>query len=452
MNKIRKTKLKILVLIIYFLFLVSPVFGSLNDYNPVKDARKITLENGLTIITLKNRGPELVSINFFIKTGSIHEDEQNAGISHFCEHMFYRSLEDGQDMKAAIEGIGGVFNAETTKDYTRYYLEIPSQYGLKALDIYSRSLLNIEYSEEFLEKEREVVLEEYNLYVENAMAVVHNKLYEKAFPGHPYSRATIGFEETIKKYSLNSLLNYKEQWYIPRNTVVVLVGNFDEEKYISHIKDIFRTRKNGFISDEPYQPPVTLPLEENFEIIEEKEGIAGQAFFLLGFHSPAMEDTKDVLAVDLLSFLLGQGRNSILYREACKKENLTREISVSYFTTRDPGIILFAAEVEKEKVEDLKKVVLDVIGRVMEGDFSDQQFERARNMLGRSFIYGAQTNNDKAEALGFYEVLYNMDFAKNYINSLEKISREDVTEAAKKYLGKKYVMYVAVPKPLEDDE
>lgn len=209
--------------------------------NVFKNVKREVMPNGLTIITLQDPNSRLVSINFFVNTGSINENERIGGISHFCEHMFYRGSKElsGIDMKRAIENIGGTFNAETSRDYTRFFVNIPTEYGYDALKIYSDAFRNARYPEKAFEKEKQVILEEYNMTSDSPTQILFRKLYAMAFPMHPYGKDIIGTIDSIKNMSREDLLNYKHKWYTPENTIIVIVGNFDRSRYLSYIKNYF---------------------------------------------------------------------------------------------------------------------------------------------------------------------------------------------------------------------
>jgi zinc protease len=409
------------------------------SFDPFKGVRKETLPNGLTIITLKNDGPPLVSINFFINTGSINENENNQGVSHFCEHMFYRGTEDrtGEQMKTGIEKLGGEFNAETSKDYTRYYVNIPSEQGLEALRIYCDALMNAQYGESQMEQERKVILQEYGMSKDNPFVLLHGTLLELAFPGHPYQRPVIGTEKSIKSLTREDLIDYRSRFYRPANTAVVIVGNFDQNSYLRFLRDYFKDRPGGTVKTGG--APSCPPLEEKREKTVEVDGVPGSAFFALAFRSPSIREPEDVIAMDVLTFMMGKGNNSILAQELDVKRKLVREVSVEFQTSRDEGLVIIAGDVEPRNIEKLKESLFTVIHLMKKGKFSDEDLLRARNMLVKTYIYGIETNSGKADTLGFYQTVDRMEFGVGYINRVKGVTREDLVRTANKYFGDSYV-------------
>jgi zinc protease len=435
----------IFLLFLFFIFNFNP--ANANNIAPrlFEGAKKETLPNGLTIISQVNPSSSLVSINFFIKTGSINEDNRTSGISHFCEHMFYRGTgqRSGVQMKAEIENLGGVFNAETSRDYTRYYVDIPSNFGLDALKIYCDALRNADYGTEQIDQERKVILEEYGLTKENPTVTMRDKIYALAFGSHPYGRSVIGSAETIKSFTRNDLLNYRSRWYSPQNISIVITGNFDREKYLVFLRSYFKDVPG---SAREVAPDRTADgVKGGKEIVEEKPGISEVAYFLMCYPSPGIKDRDDVLAMDLLVFMIGQGKGSIFNRELNRNKKLVDEIGADYLTSREPGLIQFFTQVAPDNVEMLKESIFTILFKMKKGNFSDEDIERARNLLIRSYIYGAETSDGKADALGFYDCLCGMDFAVGYIDSIQKVKKDDVVRVANKYFGEDYYLYVMKP-------
>ncbi len=442
-NRIQKTA-GVLILI-----LLLSVGSTSAQVDPFRGVEAETLPNGLNIITLTNDGPPVVSINFFIRAGSIDEDDSIAGISHFCEHMFYRGTvsRTGAEMKAAIENIGGVFNAETSRDYTRYYVNLPSSEGLKALKIHCEALTRPEYRQEELDQERKVILQEYSLYQDNPMAIIQQNLYEMAFRHHPYQRSVIGTRETIGAICRDELENYRSRMYIPGNITIVLVGNFDRSRYVGFLRDFFRD-----LPGSPGGGPAhrtSLPIEEVRENIQQTKMPLTNALFAMAFRSPSFRQRDDVLAMDVLSFMLGKGESSIMSRELTRKTTIAREVTVEYLTPRDQGLVIFFGEVDPVRLEQMKESVFTILHKVRNGRFTDQEMERARNLLLRSFSYGLLTNEGKADVLGFYSMLGDYRFGMKYPDLISRVTREDVIEVANKYFSENYVLFALQP---QDDK
>jgi zinc protease len=411
----------------------------------LEGVKREVLPSGVTVITQTNNGPPLVSINFFVNTGSINENDKNVGVSHFCEHMFYRGTEerDNIEMKTAIENLGGNFNAETSKDMTRFYVNVPSEYGIEAFKIYADALMNASYDNEHVEKERKVVLEECRMLQESPMSNLHDKIYSLAFQKHPYRLPTIGTEENIKRISRDELYAYKNTWYSPENLVVVIVGNFNRDEYLRVIREKFA--RFPAASPRPFASYPPEKITETKILKETKPFDSNEAYFVMVYNAPGIKDVNDVVAIDVLLFMMGQGKGSLLEKEIGRKFNWARRLGVDFLTSKDPGLILFSARVNPGKIDELGKEIVEFTGRIKQGSFSAEDMNRAKNMLVRTYIYGLETNEGKAQNLGFYEILGGMDFTRKYVDRINSITKEDLTRAANRYFGEHYILYAIKP-------
>ncbi|MCE1247890.1 MAG: insulinase family protein [Firmicutes bacterium] len=441
------------ILLAVFISLLSAGLAFSADKKPQKNVpsffkgvRKEVLENGLTIITLNREDSPLVSINIFVNTGSVNEDDRITGISHFCEHLFYRGTEKrtGIAMKKEIEQLGGVFNAETSRDFTRFFVNIPSEYGLEALEIYCDAIKNANYPNESIDQERKVILEEFSLTSQSPSAALYDKVYSMAFSEHPYRRSIIGTVESLKNLKREDFLNYKKTYYSPENMVILLIGKFDRPKYISFIREHFKDMPGG-VSSRTSIRAQDPPLKEKKELIESKPYGGSKALFLMGYRGPAVVDEEDVLAMDILVFLLGQGKNSILNHEFRDKRKMSVEISADYYTTKDPGLVLFSGEVPPGDIEKVKESIVTVLFDIKKGSLTDEDVERAKILLLKSFVYTNETLDGKADSLGFYEILKGLNFALDYETRIKSVKREDLVRTANKYFTDKYVLYVLKP-------
>jgi zinc protease len=438
---------RIFMLILIACILTSAALADVFSFSEslLKGVQREILPNGLTVITRTNNGPPVVSINFFVNTGSINENDNNAGISHFCEHMFFRGTEamNNVEMKTAIENLGGTFNAETSKDMTRFYVNIPSEYGIEALEIYCDALRNAGYDKEQVESERKIVLEECRMLQESPMSHLHNMIYSLAFENHPYRIPTIGTEENIKRMTRDDLYAYKTRWYSPENVVVVIVGNFNRNEYLKVIREQFSGLPNR--QPQPFISYPAEPLTKTITKIDTKPFDSREAYYVLAYRSPGIRDVDDVVTMDVLLFLMGYGRGSLLEKEISRKHNWARNVSVDFLTSKDPGLVIFSARVAPGKIDDLTGEIISLNNRIKDGDISEEELNRARNMLARTYLYGIETNEGSAQNLGFYELLGDMEFAEKYVRRIKSVTKNDLVNVANKYFGEHYVKYTIKP-------
>ena len=433
-------------ILIFALILLSCVQIS---YANLKVNEKV-LPNGLKILTSINKNSPLASVNVYVRTGSRNETKNEEGISHFLEHLFFRGTNNstGLEFKTQLESLGGIANAETSKDFTRYYINVPCENSQKALLMLIDALNNASFNEDEIDQERKVILEEYNLHKDNLFRIFYDRIFEIAFSGHPYSKSPIGTVENIKKFKRSDFLNYRERFYSPSNLIFVLTGNFDEDLAIKTISKTYNNIQNLSFA----LPNQEMKLLEKQEKIVIKKG--SRQILLLGFYGPAVTEYDDIYAVDTLCFLLGIGDGSKLKKQITDKDKDISEISINFQTMKDKSLIIIAVSCNNKKPDDLIKQITELLENTAKGDFNEEDLRRAKAMLLNSFIFGNETNSGRAESIGYYETIDSYKFALNYVTNIEKVTAQDLKRIAEKMAKGPCCVLSIMPekKPINDND
>ena len=403
------------------------------------------LPSGLRIVALENPGSNTVSVNVFIAAGSLDESPQTAGLAHFYEHMFFRGTPtlSGLAFKKAIEDRGGLTNASTAKDMTHYFITLPSAEAERGLELLADALIRPELAQSGIDIERDVVLEEYRIGENNPGRIAMDKLYNLAYGEHPYSQSPIGTKERIKAFQQVDFVKWKNQEYGPSRCTVVVVGNIDAQRTAQKAKFLFAPFKGSEARKRDLIPPPEPPAEP---VLSEGNGPIGAAMVMLGFPAPSAHDGKDVYGMDVLSFMLGQGPHSKLYRKMVKEDELVNSVDVAYLTPRQRGLMIVSAVGETKQAAEIRNAIIKEIEAIKAGDFTPEDLRRAKAHLLQSFLQNNETNSGKADTIGFYSALGVPDFWKNYPEEVENVTAEDVVAAAEKYLGGGYWGYTLKPR------
>ena len=199
------------IILIFILFCGTFVYAG--DYNIYKT------KSGQTIIVKQVKSNPIVIIDTWIKTGSINETDKDSGVSHFLEHLFFKGTlkHPTGEFDKVLEAKGAVTNAATSKDFTHYYIKLPSKYFDLALDYHADMLLNPQIPSKEMEKERKVVLEEIAKDKNSPNEIVYNNLNELMYKVHPYKRKVIGSAKIIETVTREEILDYYKKHYAPEN-------------------------------------------------------------------------------------------------------------------------------------------------------------------------------------------------------------------------------------------
>ncbi len=194
--------------------------------------QKTTLPNGLRVVTAPMPAAKSVAVMVMLAAGSRYETPPTNGIAHFAEHMFFKGTErrpTAKDISAEVDGIGGEFNAFTSKEYTGYYIKCAAEHRALALDVLADQLLNSKFDAEEVEREKGVIIEELNMYVDTPRDHVDSVYDQLLFGDQPLGWDIIGTKETIRAAGRQTFLDYLDAWYAPTRMVVGAAGAVDGE-------------------------------------------------------------------------------------------------------------------------------------------------------------------------------------------------------------------------------
>jgi predicted Zn-dependent peptidase len=216
--------------------------------------KKISLKNGLRIITVPSKSTQTVTVLVLVGTGSKYERKEEKGISHFLEHMYFKGTKkrpSSLEIAETLDKVGGIYNAFTSQEYTGYFAKVSKEHFELALDWVSDIFLSSTLPEKEIEKERGVIIEEINMRKDHPMEHVQVLWQELLYGDQPAGWDVAGTVETVSKISRKDLINYRETQYVAPNTIVCLAGNFNEREGVKKVKKYFSKIKIGKGREKP---------------------------------------------------------------------------------------------------------------------------------------------------------------------------------------------------------
>ena len=410
--------------------------------------QKFTLDNGQTVVIKEVHSNPIVIMDTWVKTGSINEDDKNNGVSHFLEHLFFKGSKNHApgEFDKLLETKGAVTNAATSKDFTHYYIKIPSKYFEEALELHADMLLNPLVPRKELEKERKVVIEEISKDENSPNSVVYDNLVGMLYSTHPYKRKVIGTKDIIETIHRDDILKYYNTWYSPSNMVTVIVGDVDTAKTLDLLKNYFSS--NSVLSEKSVYPK-EKPLTEHKRKVEYLPTQSG--YMLIGFRGVNINDA-DGYALDVLATILGDGRTSVFYRNIKDKLRLAFSISASNASFRDDGIFYISANFTPDKLCKLEDKIFEEISAVQKDGVTPEQVKLAQNIIERDTYYQRESVSNIAQELGYVAVTSgDIKVYENYVSNIKKVTPQDVKRVAAKYLGKsKSAVSVVLPEDAKE--
>lgn len=416
-----------------------PVHGEPID---MKDISKKTnhvfrrvMDNGLTVVLREDHRAPVVSLEMWVETGSVYEQEYaGTGISHFVEHMLFKGTEKrgvGQ-IAQEIQSYGGDINAHTSYENTVYTINVESSKFPQALEILSDSVMHSSFDPEEFRKEKEVILKEINMNDDDPERYLAKLFWSTAYTKHPAKDPVIGYEQLFRAVTREDLVRYYKTRYVPNNMVLVAVGDFSAKEAYAEIEKLFASFPRG-IWTTPLLPSEPAQLGPR-RTVDHRD--LGQAYALVGFHGPSISD-PDMTAMDVLSIILGEGRSSRLYQEAREKRGLVNSISSWSYTPTFPGVFGVSASLAPEKLEPLLALVWEQLERLKKEPVTAEELEKAKAQTIGEYYFSLETMSGQSSDLGSSEVMaHNATFSQEYMEKVARVTADDIRRVAAKYFRK----------------
>jgi len=400
---------------------------------PPSSAKKWALPDGLTVIVQEDHSAPVASVQAWCATGSVDEDERlGAGLSHILEHMLFKGTKTRTTNAIAqkIQDVGGYINAYTSFDRTVFWIDVPKDGVTAALDVLSDAMMNSTLPPEEYLKEQEVIRREFAMGLDDPDRMTGLLLFATAFQKHPYRLPVIGQMEIYNQLTQEQVMQYYKTRYVPNNLTFIVAGDVDPEKVHQQLADFFKaypekSLKPIFI---PEEPPQLGRREVHNEFATELTRLS------LAWHIPEVTH-PDVPALDLLSTILGDGRSSRLYRRVREEAGLAFAVSAFSYTPGDPGLLGVDATVDPKKREAAQHLILQIIGEVKQAGVTMDELMKAKKISLSHHLDALATMRGQASDIGGNWLLTrNLNFSRDYLAAVQKVTLDDIRRAAGKYL------------------
>ena len=395
-------------------------------------AQMFKLDNGQTVVIQEVKNNPIVTIDTWIKTGSIDEDDSNNGVAHFLEHLFFKGTKNHEsgEFDQILETKGAITNAATSKDFTHYYVTIPSKDFDLAMELHGDMMLHPLIPRNEMEKERKVVLEEINKDLVSPTRILQENLNSMMYTTHPYKRKVIGRSDVIETITRDQVLNFYNAHYSPSNMITIVVGDVDTNHALERIKEVFNAEYKKQTKTIYQKESQLTSQQKKVEYIKTESG-----YMVIGFRGTPIND-NDSYALDVLSTILGDGRSSVLNQVLKEKKRLAFSVDAGNSTFRDDGIFYISANFEPEKCKQVQSAIFDEIKNIQDKGVSDEQLSLAKNIIERNTYYSRESITNIATEIGYTMALTNdIKFYDTYLDKIKSVSKDEVKRVANKYLG-----------------
>jgi predicted Zn-dependent peptidase len=429
-----------------------------------------TLKNGLQIVFTDTKTFPTLTTLLLVGAGSRYENNKNNGIAHFFEHMAFKGSKKYPNsfiISSTVEGMGGVFNAFTSKDHTGYWIKGTSDKFEMIVDVIADMIQNPLLLNEEIEREKSVIKEEINMYEDIPQRKVSEIFENLLYPHHPLGYDITGTKEIIQSFNQLTLTNYINSLYHPNNAVLVVAGGLNIvgndprvvpkkgehrgsplQKYLNIIEEKFSGWKSG-------ERTRFLPIKESQTkpqmLIKYKK--TEQAHFSLGFRAFSFND-KRKYAMNLLATILGGGMSSRLFIQLRERRGLCYYISSGGEFYHDCGNFVTQAGVTNnlDKVKEAIKTILEEHNKIKSGDIKKEELLKVKEMIKGRLMLSMEDSMNIAYFFGTKKILQNtIETPEEIIKKIEAVTAEEIAELAKNIFTPDKLNFAMIGPFKEDD-
>ncbi len=409
--------------------------------------KKSKLTSGLRAITVPMKGSKAVTVLVLVGAGSKYETKTNNGISHFLEHMFFKGTKkrpNTLEIAETLDKIGGEFNAFTGKEYTGYWAKVDSKHIDLALDWVSDIFLNSKIDSQEIEREKGVIIEEINMYLDTPMQYVTD-LWEKLLYGNQAAGWSIaGDKQVVKKMKRSQFVSYLDKYYLSSNVLVIVTGDVRQKDLKSKVNNYFKTINKG--KSQPKKKVVEKQKNPQSLIHYKK---TDQTHFCLGVRGYDVFDSRKY-AINLLSVILGGSMSSRLWISLRERRGLGYYIRTLPEFYTDTGYLLTQAGVDNKRVKTAISLILKEYRRIREQGITKEELKKAKDYIKGKTILDLESSDATALFFGRQEILTNKVLTpQEKFDRIYNVRVEDVNKVAKQ-IFKPQKLNLALIGPFKD--
>ncbi|MEM3062373.1 MAG: pitrilysin family protein [Nitrososphaerota archaeon] len=412
---------------------------------------KKVLENGLTIILVPMKNTKIVAIGFFVKVGSRNETDNNSGIAHFLEHMLFKGTKnrDVDKLFNELDALGAVYNAATTNQHTYYYIYGNSDDTKHLLDIMFDIYINPLFSSREISREKKVIIEEMRTRFDMPLTKLYSIVHKKMFRGTSLARDVVGEPGTIIKLTRRDLIKFRKTFYIPKNTIFVMTGNFSPSPIYRIIAPILRLLENPTTSPPDYSGEKTIILKnmtnqrKPYIYVKISEQY-NQTYVLIVFPLYDMYGKKHH-QIDLLSCLLSSGFSSRLKKALRSNHGITYTVTSYPIVYSDCSLFLIQMVSSPDFLSKGINIIIAELKKIKNTLITKDEMKKIINITKNENIYSLI---QPVEILTYFGInfLTNPNFKPSLfgdIRKIEKINRSEIRDVAREiFVREKINLYI----------
>jgi len=396
------------------------------------ETKKSVLSNGLRLILHRDTSTPLVAVNVLYNIGSKHEDPEHTGLAHLFEHLMFSGSRNASDFDTPIQNAGGENNAFTNSDMTNYYSIVPADNLETLLWLESDRMTDLIITEESLEVQKNIVVEEFNeTCLNEPYGDLWHHLSDLTFKQHHYKWPTIGkTPKHISNTTLADVMAFYKNNYNPSNAILSIAGNIDYDdtlrkvdKWFGALQGMNRTEKK-------------IPKEEQQTQLKELKfhsNVPNTALYY-SFHTVG-RNHPDYFATDLVSDILSHGKSSRLYKNLYRQNKYFHSIDAYVTGTLDPGLLIIDSKLKSnELLKEAKASIWEQIDQLNNDGFTENELQKVKNKTLSTMAFSEMSIISKALNLCYYEHCGDFNLINKQEELYDNVRVEDIRRLAAEVL------------------
>jgi predicted Zn-dependent peptidase len=388
-----------------------------------------TLSNGIRVVYV-HAPAQVAHLGVTILAGSRYENKGEEGLAHFLEHCIFKGTKKRRSLHilSRLDSVGGELNAYTTKEEICVYASFTKEYIRRSSELISDIILNSTFPPKEIEKEKEIILDEINSYLDAPSDKIFDDFEEHLFKNHELGNNILGTRESVSSFTQQDLLNYVHRFFFPENMVISFVGDISTTKLKAILEKDFGSLK--------HQAPMVKPRDFNsyqaFKIRSKEANI--QAHGIIGGLAPSYNDEHRRAMTLLINVLGGPALNSRLILSIREKYGYSYNIEANYSPFAETGYWSIYFGTDQKYLNKTIKLIYKELKLIREKSFTESQLKGAKEQLKGHLALSLDSNSGIMLGLGKSLLLFNqIDSIQEIYAGIDKVTVQDLQEVAAKY-------------------
>ncbi len=403
------------------------------------------LKNGMRAIAVPTNGAASMTIMVFVRVGSRYETKDINGASHFIEHLMFKGTKRRPDtlmISKELDRYGAEYNAFTSKDMTAYYIKMDAAQTGLAVDLLHDMLFHSKYDAKEIERERNVILEEINMYEDNPRMHIEDLIEESLFPDSTLGWNIAGPREIIRTIPREKLLAYRDAYYVPSRMCVVVSGKIAPDiwkKLDQTFGSVAAPKVAKDLAFKPFVPPAKLKHPVTYQDKQTE-----QAQLALSFHGLSLEDAR-LPAAHLLATILGGTMSSRLFIQVRERRGLCYSIGASHQAMEDTGLFQILTGLDKTRMKEAIRVIWDELQTISKKPVGADELRRAKDHLRGKLTLALEDSSVFADWYGRQWLFRGtLESPEQRLKRIEAVKPSDIKRLASELFRKEHMAVAAI--------